>query len=337
MSDAAPASSAPAGAVPRPSPFDLVRDALRRVEAQFLEDTVSTVSGITEIGQYLHAGGGKRVRPALVLLAAALCGVEGPGVIALATVVEMIHAATLIHDDVIDGAETRRGRPSTNFRWGTQKCVLAGDWLYMQAFKVALQLRHFGILDELITLTQAMVEGELLQQEMTGRVVTREQHLELIERKTARLFSVSCKLAAMLGGLGDDIIARLGAYGHHLGLAFQMVDDLLDLTASAAQLGKPVGNDLREGKMTLACLDAYAAASAEGRAHFECVLRERGYRSVAFDEIQALLAASGALTRARLEARQHAERARELILLFPPSPYRDALEDLPLLMVERAS
>lgn len=336
MSDASPSRTvAPAGE--RSSPFDLVRDSLRLVEAKFLEDTVSAVAGITEIGQYLHAGGGKRVRPTLVLLAAGLCGVEGPGVIALATVVEMIHAATLIHDDVIDGAEIRRGRPSTNFRWGTQKCVLAGDWLYMQAFNVALRERNFAILDELISLTQAMVEGELLQQEMTGKVVTRAQHLALIERKTARLFAVSCKLGAMRGGRDTATVAALGDYGHHLGLAFQMVDDLLDLVASAAQLGKPVGNDLREGKMTLPCLDAYAAAPAEGRARFERVLRDGGFENVPFDEIQAMLAASGSLDRARLEAREHAERARQLILGFPPSRYRDALEELPSLMVERIS
>lgn len=163
--------------------FDLLRDDLVALEDEFGRDTVSGVQAITEIGEYLRAGGGKRIRPALLLLAAKLFDYRGRGAVRLGAVVEIIHTATLVHDDIIDEAKTRRGRPAANTQWGNSKCVLAGDWLYMQAFKIAVQERNFRILDTLIELTQQMVEGELLQMEKLGKPITLEEHFDL-DRKS---------------------------------------------------------------------------------------------------------------------------------------------------------
>src|ERR1044071_1029065 len=180
--------------------FAMLGEDLAAIEREFGRDTVSKVEAITEIGEYLRQGGGKRIRPALLLLASKLFDYEGRGAIRLGAVVEVIHTATLVHDDIIDEAETRRGRPAANTQWGNSKCVLAGDWLYMQAFKIAVQERNFRVLDVLIDLTQQMVEGELLQMEKLGKCISLEEHFDLIFRKTACLFSASTRLGAVIGG-----------------------------------------------------------------------------------------------------------------------------------------
>src|SRR5256714_9901403 len=224
--------------------FELLREDLAAIEREFGRDTVSPVRAITDIGEYLRAGGGKRLRPALLLLSAKLFGYGGRGAVPLGAVVEIIHTATLVHDDIIDEAETRRGRPAANTQLGNSMCVLAGDWLYMQAFKVAVQERNFRILDALIDLTQQMVEGELLQMEKLGKLIPLDEHVDLIYRKTACLFSVCMRLGAILGGASVEQEDALGQYGRDLGMAFQIVDDVLDLTASEDVLGKPVASDL---------------------------------------------------------------------------------------------
>src|SRR5206468_10817873 len=208
--------------------FELLREDLAAIEREFGRDTVAGVEAITDIGEYLRNGGGKRIRPALLLLSSKLFNYEGRGAIRLGAVVEMIHTATLVHDDIIDQAQIRRGRPSANTQWGNSKCVLAGDWLYMQAFKIAVQERNFRILDTLIELTQQMVEGELLQMEKLGKSITLDEHFDLIFRKTACLFSVCMRLGAILGGATAEQETALGQYGHNLGRAFQFVDDVLD-------------------------------------------------------------------------------------------------------------
>ena len=198
----------------------------------------------------------------------------------LGAVVEIIHTATLVHDDIIDEAKTRRGRPAANTQWGNSKCVLAGDWLYMQAFKIAVQERNFRILDTLIELTQQMVEGELLQMEKLGKLITLDEHFDLIFRKTACLFSVCMRLGAILGGATPEQEAALGKYGHDLGMAFQIVDDVLDLTASEDVLGKPVASDLREGKVTMAVIHALERCTPDERAKIETILREMAFNGV---------------------------------------------------------
>src|SRR5437899_8602823 len=181
--------------------FDLIQDELLEVEKHITAESVASVDAVTAIGQYLQSSGGKRLRPALLLISAKLAGHAGATAIHLGAVVEMIHAATLVHDDVIDAAETRRGRPSTNVKWGNHTCVLAGDWLYMQAFQVAVRERNFRVLDILIALTQMMVEGELLQLERIGRIdVSEADYMELVHRKTAGLFSACARLVALVAG-----------------------------------------------------------------------------------------------------------------------------------------
>ena len=175
--------------------FDLIRDELVEVERSYGADTICSVDAVTAMSQYLQLGGGKRLRPAMVLLSAGACGYHGAASIKLGAVVEIIHTATLVHDDIIDGAEVRRGRASTNSRWGNHMSVLAGDWLYMQAFQMALRERNFRILDLLINLTQLMVEGELVQLDHIGRIdLTEQEHMELVYRKTACLFAVCTQL-----------------------------------------------------------------------------------------------------------------------------------------------
>src|SRR5207244_7736459 len=227
--------------------FDLLRDDLAAIEREFGRDTVAGVEAITEIGEYLRGGGGKRIRPALLLLSSKLFNYQGRGAIRLGAVVEIIHTATLVHDDIIDEAQIRRGRPAANTQWGNSKCVLAGDWLYMQAFKIAVQERNFRILDVLIELTQQMVEGELLQMEKLGKLISLQEHLDLIYRKTACLFSVCMRVGGILGGATALEEERLGQYGRQLGLAFKIVDDVLDLTASGCVLGEPGASKPRCG------------------------------------------------------------------------------------------
>jgi octaprenyl-diphosphate synthase len=317
--------------------FDLLHDDLAAIEREFGRDTVSDVGAITEIGEYLRAGGGKRLRPALLLLSCKLLNYQGHGAIRLGAVVEIIHTATLVHDDIIDEAKTRRGRPAANTQWGNAKCVLAGDWLYMQSFKIAVQERNFAILDTLIELTQAMVEGELLQIERLGKAITIDEHFELIYRKTACLFSVCMKMGGILAGASDGDIQRLADYGRNLGMAFQIVDDVLDLTASEEVLGKPVASDLREGKATLAVLHALERCTPEERATIESVLGNGGFNGITPTDIVAILNNYGSIDAAYARAQQFTNGAREAICTFPDSEIKRVLLWVPEFVVERQS
>src|SRR5271156_1846785 len=270
--------------------LDLVKDDLERVEREISLESVASVDAVTTIGRYLQAGGGKRLRPMLVLLASRLVGAVSDGSIHMAAVVEMIHTATLVHDDVIDIAKTRRGRPSPNAIWGNHTCVLAGDWLYMQAFQIALRERNFHVLDLLIALTQMMVEGELLQLERIGKIdVSEADYMELVDRKTASLFSACARLGAMMGGADDAAEARLGEFAWNLGIAFQLVDDMLDFTSHEKVLGKPVGSDLREGKVTLPLIYALEEATPAERQLVAKVLENASYDCVPFAEILRMI------------------------------------------------
>jgi octaprenyl-diphosphate synthase len=315
--------------------FELLHDDLLAIEVEFGQDTVSGVSAITEIGEYLREGGGKRIRPALLLLAAKLFNYRGTGAVRLGAVVEIIHTATLVHDDIIDEAQTRRGRPAANTRWGNSKCVLAGDWLYMQSFKIAVQERNFRVLDTLIELTQQMVEGELLQMEKLGKLITLEEHFDLIFRKTACLFSVCMRLGAILGGASPEQEEAAGSYGRNLGMAFQIVDDVLDLTASESVLGKPVASDLREGKVTMAVIHALERCTPQEREKIATVLRDRAFNGVTHADILAILNRYGALEAANARAAEYAEAARKAICTFPDSEIKRALLWAPDFVVAR--
>ena len=316
--------------------FDLIQDDLEQVEKKIAAESVASVDAVTAIGQYLQSAGGKRLRPALLLLSAKLAGNGGPSAIQLGAVVELIHAAPLVHDAVIDTAEIRRGRPSTNVRWGNHTSVLAGDWMYMQAFQIALRERSFPVLDLLVPLTQMMVEGELLQLERIGRIdVTEADCMELVDRKTACLFSVCARLGGMTGHADAGTVERLGEYAWNLGMAFQLVDDVLDFTAREKTLGKPVGGDLREGKVTLPLVYALERATAGERALVETILRDRSYENVPFKRILALLEEYKGIERVRARAQAFTDKARQTIGEFPESPYQRALLAVTDLITER--
>src|SRR6202051_2929550 len=315
--------------------FDLLHDDLAALEGEFGQDTVSEVQVITEIGEYLRNGGGKRIRPALLFLSTKLFDYEGRGAVKLGAVVEIIHTATLVHDDIIDEAKTRRGRPAANTQWGNSKCVLAGDWLYMQAFKIAVQERNFRILDTLIELTQQMVEGELLQMEKLGKLISLDEYFDLIFRKTACLFSVCMRLGAILGGATPEQEDQVGQYGRDLGMAFQIVDDVLDLTASESVLGKPVASDLREGKVTMAVIHALERCTPRERGMIETVVQERAFDRVTHREIISILERYGSLEAATARALQDATLARNAICSFPDSEFKRALLWAPDFVVAR--
>ncbi|HXJ17204.1 MAG TPA: polyprenyl synthetase family protein [Candidatus Polarisedimenticolia bacterium] len=332
--------------------FDLIRDDLALVEQEIAAQNSAAIQPVDEISSYLREGGGKRLRPALLLLAAGASGYRGPAAIRLGAVVEMIHSATLVHDDVIDGAQTRRGRPSTNARWGNHMSVLAGDWLYMQSFEMALRERSFAILDILIDLTQNMVEGELLQLMRLGQIdLTETEATELAYRKTACLFSGCARLGAVLGRQPKDVEESLADYGRNAGLAFQLVDDLLDFTASPEQLGKPVLSDLKEGKVTLPLIFALqnsaaspaAGSGGNGHSTTECrrliakVLEERDFVSVRPEQITTLVRETGAQARAANLARDYVSRAKACLDVLPDTEYRRALLAVPDFILERES
>jgi octaprenyl-diphosphate synthase len=310
--------------------LQLVEKDMRRVEEVMRLESIASVDAISAINRHIQASGGKRLRPSLVLLSAQLFGKLTDTAVSMAAVVEMIHTATLVHDDVIDDAQTRRGQASTNVLFGNQTSVLAGDWLYMQAFQIALRARDFRILDQLISLTQLMVEGELIQLERLGRIdITEADYMELIDRKTASLFSVCAKLGAMSGNASDAEVAKLGEFAWNLGIAFQLVDDVLDFTSREKVLGKPVGNDLREGKVTL------PSATAEERKLVATVLEEQDYRTVSLETINRLLAKYKGIDRAMERAQTFTERARTLIGEFPESAYQRALGSVTELVTAR--
>ncbi len=315
--------------------FDLLSDDLRAIEREFSADAVSSVAAITDISGYLREGGGKRIRPSLLLLSAKSQGYSGRGMIRLGAVVEMVHSATLVHDDIIDAADTRRGRPSANTTWGNAKCVLAGDWLYMQAFKVALDERNFRILDLLIGLTQQMVEGELIQMEKLGRAISEDEYNSLIYRKTACLFEVSMRLGSVLASINGSSEQQMGEYGRSLGMAFQIVDDVLDMTATEEVLGKPVASDLREGKATLAVIHALENGSAADREAIQTVLTEQNFETITHPEVLAILHRHGSLDYAMGIAFQHAEAARIALSGLPDSDFKRALLWVPDFVVAR--
>ena len=272
------------------------------------------------------AGGGKRIRPLLLLLSSKALGCTSHSRIRLGAVVEMLHTATLVHDDIIDEAETRRGRPSSNTTWGNAKCVLAGDWLYMQSFATALEERNFRVLELLISLTQQMVEGELLQMQKLGHLINEEEYFDLIYRKTACLFSVSMQLGAA------DHPRRRGDRG-----ACSASTDATwawpsrswttccDLTAAEDILGKPVASDLREGKATLAVIHALERGTGADREAIRTVLAERSFTSVSHPEILEILERHGSIAYAMDTACAYAEAARLSIADLPHSEAKRAL------------
>jgi octaprenyl-diphosphate synthase len=314
----------------------LVQDDLVEVEALFAAQVRSDVKLLAESARYVQEGGGKRIRPALLLLACRLCGYRGPRAILLAAVVEFIHAATLLHDDIIDDAATRRGQRSVNNRWGNDVTVLLGDFLYTKSMGMALSQDNLSILRLLSDVTLRMIEGEMLEIERAGDVAVSEaDHIDLIQRKTAYLFSACTRIGAMLAELGPEREEALARYGLNLGVCFQMVDDILDFTADEKVLGKPVANDLREGKVTLPAVFLLRQAGDTARQAVANVLADRGFERVSPEEIARLAHEHGAIAEARALAEHYAEAARRELDGFDASPYREALQSLPDFILAR--
>ena len=314
----------------------LVEEDLARVEVLFAEQFRSDVALVAEIGRYVQDGGGKRIRPALLLLACGLCNYRGERATVLASVVEFIHTATLLHDDIIDQATVRRGRRSVNSRWGNDITVLLSDFLYTKAMSMALSRDNLRILRLLSDVTLRMIEGQLLEIERNGDLaVSDAAHLDIIRRKTADLFSACMRIGAVLGEVGEEREAALASYGLNLGICFQMVDDLLDFTADENVLGKPTANDLREGKLTLPVIFLLRRAGRAGADMVSTVLADRGFVRVMREDLVALARDHGALDEARALAERYAAQARQDLAPFERSPYREALMALPDFILAR--
>ena len=316
--------------------FKLVEKGLARTEQELVRQSSSNIQLIDRIGHYIHNSGGKRIRPAILLLSSQVCGYDGPAGYRLGAVVEMIHAATLVHDDIIDDAEVRRGQASVNARWGSEITVLMGDWLYMTSFTVALAERQFKILDILIDVARKMVEGELIQLGMNGSTdITEEQLLDVSMRKTAYLFAACSQLGGVLGGVSEEKQELLRLYGLNIGIAFQVVDDLLDLTSNENKLGKPVGSDLKEGKMTLPLVYLMQDGDARCRDLVQKAMRENGFGTVPREVFLDLVRDFRTAQRVMSKAHEYTQSAKAYLCHFNPGKARDALMAIPDYIVER--
>jgi octaprenyl-diphosphate synthase len=316
--------------------YALVASDLSKVEKELRSYLKCDVRPVTQVSEHLIDSGGKRVRPTLMLLSAGMLGALDARVVRLAAIVESIHNATLIHDDIIDAANTRRGRPSANAVWGKPVALFAGNWLYMQAFAMAIKEDNFEVLQTLIDVTRSMVEGELLQLTLLGKIeVTEKQLMDVIERKTACLFAACTKLPAIAAGVHTSYVARLAEIGTCLGMSFQLIDDLLDLTSTTETLGKPVSSDLAEGKVTLPLQIALSQSGAEAAKKVNTVLQERGFHSVRRQEILDLVQQTDSISYTRTLAKRYLQRAVSAIQSFPSSPYRDALLSIADFIVQR--
>ena len=310
--------------------FEPIRGDLDAVEQEFLRHIQSRVALIPEMGRYIQTSGGKRVRPAVLLMAARLAGYTGDRAVLYASVVEFIHTATLVHDDIIDGADLRRGRLAVHSRWGNDITVLLGDYLYIKSMAMALTQDSLEIIRLLCDVTLRMIEGELYQLTKTGDVdISEEEHFEIIRRKTAFLFGGCAQIGGMLGDLTPEQNEALREYGFNLGVTFQLVDDLLDYTADASALGKPIGGDLREGKVTLPIIFLLRRGGGEADRLVRSVVNERAVTPEQWRDILRLMADHRATELAYERAVEHAERAKAGLDAFPPGREREALMALP--------
>ncbi len=317
----------------------LIEDEMGLVEAEFERQAASNIHVIEQLGEYVRSSGGKRVRPALLLLSNYACGgnASDEGVVRLATVMEMLHTATLVHDDIIDHAETRRGRESVNKRFGNQMAVLMGDWLYMSAFETSLKERSLEILDILTRLTRKMTEGELIQLTVIGDTeISEEAYFDILRRKTAYLFSGCCEIGAVLAGSDTEVQKALREYGMNLGIAFQLADDLLDFVSDERALGKAAGADLLEGKLTLPLI-LLCREQPEFKKELKEIIADGTYGNGARAKVMKKLEAAGTFDRIRNIALGYADAARKNLEVLPQTKYSSALEEIPSFVIERNS
>src|SRR5215213_8706392 len=307
------------------------------VETELERQANSNVQVISYLGRYLFETKGKRVRPGLLILSALAAGGQrdSQGMISLAAVMEMLHTATLVHDDIIDNADTRRNRTSLNAKYGNQAAVLMGDWLYMSAFESSLEQRSLEVLDILTRLTRMMTEGELMQLELIGNVEINEtQYFDVLRRKTAYLFAGCCEIGALLSGADADTQSALRDYGLNLGIAFQLADDTLDFTADEKTIGKAAGTDLLEGKVTLPLIKLIQA-DPSAREMLEDVMDRGSYFNGTRPEIYRQLRKHSILNQTQNAAREFGQKARKNLEVLPETEYRSALETIPDFVVRR--
>jgi octaprenyl-diphosphate synthase len=317
--------------------FSLIAGEMVQVESEFERQARSNVQVIAYLGDYLRESGGKRVRPALTILSNYAVGGDGSryNSIRMATVMEFLHTATLVHDDIIDTADTRRNRPTVNALYGNGTAVLMGDWLYMSAFETSLAERSLPILDILTRVTRKMTEGELLQLTTLGSTdISQQQYLDVIQRKTAYLFSACCEVGAILGGASEPEQKALSDYGMNLGMTFQLTDDLLDFTSTDDTLGKGAGVDLLGGKVTLPLIYLMATEASE-REKVEAVLTEKSYASVSRSDLLEAIDRVGAIDFARARADEYAKAARAALDDMPDSQYVETLRAIPTYVIDR--
>ncbi len=315
----------------------LTRPDMERVNAMILSRTGSEVTMIPEVANHLISSGGKRLRPMLTLAMAALCGYRGEGHVKLAASVEFMHTATLLHDDVVDESDMRRGKLAARMLWGNEASVLVGDFLLGQAFKMMVEVGSLRALDILSTAAAVIAEGEVMQLAAAKNTETTEdEYLAVIRGKTAELFAAACEVGPVIAGSPKADAAACRSYGLNLGIAFQLVDDALDYGGSAGQLGKNVGDDFREGKITLPVVLSFRRGSESERAFWRRTLQEGAIGEGDLDEAQALMRRHKALEDTIERARHYAKMSKDALGLFPPSPMKQALNDAVDFCVARA-
>ena len=312
----------------------LTAEDARAVDHYIHEQLRSEVVLINQLGQYIVNSGGKRLRPLLVLLAARACGYQGVQHIHLAAVIEFIHTATLLHDDVVDASVLRRGQQTANAIWGNEASVLVGDFLYSRAFEMMVSLGSMRIMEILSHTTNIIAEGEVLQLlNCHDADTTEDRYREVIRYKTAKLFEAAAQLGAVLGGQPDAIEQAMARYGMHLGTAFQLIDDALDYSASAAEMGKNLGDDLAEGKPTLPLIHAMRNGTPEQAEIIRHAIEKGGLERI--EEVRAAIESTRAIAYTSQSAREEADLAIAALAPLPESPYKDALYGLAEFSVNR--
>ena len=317
--------------------FEPIRADLEKVDEEFSRHVQSKVSLIPQIGQYIRTSGGKRMRPAVLLMAARLSGYSGDRAVLYAAVVEFIHTATLVHDDIIDDADLRRGRLAVHSRWGNDITVLLGDYLYIKSMALALTHDTLEIVRLLCDVTLKMIEGELYQLTKNGDAdITEEEHFDIMRRKTAYLFGGCAQIGGLLGSVSKEREHALREYGFNLGIAFQLVDDLLDYTGDAETVGKPIGSDLREGKVTLPLIHLQRQEpDGIGSRIIRDAVASRSVSEDQWNELRRGLREHASIDYAYRRAIEFADGAKKHLYAFPPSPERDALLALPDYVLSR--
>lgn len=306
--------------------FNYYTSELKAVERQLMEIFSSNVFLIPMIGKHIIGGGGKRMRPLFLLLSADLCGYRETNRVTLAAIIEAIHTASLLHDDVIDGAETRRGNPAAHAVWGNQIVILVGDFLYSKALKTAVSQKNQKIMESLSEATTKMTEGEILQLNKIGDPeITREDYFEIIAAKTGVLISAACRIGAILAKLPEKEERALAKFGMNTGIAFQLADDILDYVAKQDDLGKKLGKDLEEGKITMPLIHLLKTASDAERDEILDIIREREKNKSGLERIMELLSKYNAIEESLKTAHTLVKEAKSELDIFPDSSEKESL------------